>query len=86
MRVGEASQGQGLATPFSRLILAGSATLYGSQDMWLETWASDGAAVHIYHKLGFEDVDSQVDQRPTAGGQTVADTRLYMSLPNELLK
>jgi ribosomal protein S18 acetylase RimI-like enzyme len=54
--------------------------------MWLETWASDGAAVHIYHKLGFEDVDSQVDQRPTAGGQTVADTRLYMSLPNELLK
>lgn len=86
LRVGEASQGQGLATPFCRLILAGSAGLYGSQNMWLETWASDGAAVHIYHKLGFEDVDSQADQRPTSSGQTVADTRLYMSLPNELLK
>ncbi len=85
LRIGEDDQGQGLATPFARLIVAGTAKLFGSKNMWLETWASDGAAVHIYHKLGFEDVDQEPGERPTASGETVTDTRLYMSLPNHVI-
>jgi ribosomal protein S18 acetylase RimI-like enzyme len=85
LRIGEAGQGQGLATPFARLIVAGTAAIYDVKNMWLETWASNGGAVHIYHKLGFKDV-AQVDGiRPTADGRTVKDTRLYMTLSNDLL-
>lgn len=85
IRIGEAGQGQGLAAPFSWLIIAGSAALYGAQDFWLETWASNGGAVHIYHKLGFETVAEKPDQRLNGAGETINDTRLYMSLPNQLL-
>ena len=85
LRVGEAGQGQGLATPFSRLVIAATATIYVARNFWLETWASNGGAVHIYHKLGFVDVDQTSNDRPTADGQTVADTRLYMSLANDRL-
>lgn len=85
VRLGEAGQGQGLAAPFSWLIIAASAALYGARNFWLETWGSNGGAVHIYHKLGFETVDEQPDERPTKDGKLVADTRIYMSLPNELL-
>jgi ribosomal protein S18 acetylase RimI-like enzyme len=85
LRVGEGAQGQGLATPFSRLIISATARMFEAQNFWLETWSSDGAAVHIYHKLGFSDVDQLEDNRPTADGQTVPDTRLYMSLPNDVL-
>lgn len=85
LRVGEAGQGQGLATPFSQLILSSTAILYGAKNIWLETWASNGGAVHIYHKLGFTDVDKQPDRRLLPDGGTADDTRLYMSLPNELL-
>lgn len=85
IRIGEKGQGQGLATPFSKAIVFGSAELFDSKDFWLETWQSNGGAVHVYHKVGFEDVDQQLDQRPTSYGGTVSDTRLYMSLPNEKL-
>lgn len=85
LRVGEAGQGQGLAAPFSRLIIAATAGLYGARDFWLETWASNGAAVHIYHKIGFETVTEQPGERPSSDGQKIPDTRIYMSLPNELL-
>jgi ribosomal protein S18 acetylase RimI-like enzyme len=85
LRVGEAGQGQGLATPFSWLIVAASAALYGAKNMWLETWLSNGGAVHIYHKIGFVDVAEQPDKRSVPGGEAVDDTRVYMSLPNELL-
>jgi len=85
LRIGEAGQGQGLAAPFSRLMIAATAGLYGSADFWLETWASNGAAVHIYHKIGFETVDEQPGERRGPGGEKVPDTRIYMSLPNRLL-
>ena len=85
IRIGEEGQGQGLATPFARLILSGAAQLYGARDFWLETWASNGGAVHVYHKIGFEDVDQAEDSRPTTGGEPALDVRLYMSLANGLL-
>lgn len=80
LRVGEQSQGQGLATPFSRLILAGSDVLYGAKKLWLETWQSNAGAVHIYHKVGFEDVHQHAGERATQNGGILTDTRLYMSL------
>jgi ribosomal protein S18 acetylase RimI-like enzyme len=85
IRIGEAGQGQGLATPFAWLIVAGAAAIYGARDVWLETWQSNGGAVHVYHKIGFQDVAQVEDDRPTISGQSVKDTRLYMALPNELL-
>ena len=85
LRVGEIGQGQGLAAPFTQVILAGSAVLYGAKNIWLETWASNGGAVHVYHKVGFVDVDEEMTERPTTNGGAVPDTRLYMSFPNELL-
>lgn len=85
VRIGEAGQGQGLAAPFSWLIVAASAALFGAKNFWLETWASNGGAVHVYHKIGFKTVDEQADKRPTREGQTISDTRVYMTLPNELL-
>lgn len=85
IRIGQAGQGQGLAAPFSKSIVWGSAELFGSKNYWLETWQSNGAAVHVYHKIGFNDVTQQKDERPTADGGRLEDVRLYMSLPNELL-
>jgi ribosomal protein S18 acetylase RimI-like enzyme len=85
LRIGQAGQGRGLAAPFSWLIIAVTAKRYGVQHFWLETWASNGAAVHIYHKLGFETVAEESSRRPAAVGGTVADTRVYMYLPDKLL-
>lgn len=85
LRIGETGQGQGLATPFSQLILFASAVLYGAKNIWLETWASNGGAVHVYHKIGFTDVAEAPDQRLLPDGGTTADTRIYMSLSNDLL-
>jgi RimJ/RimL family protein N-acetyltransferase len=84
IRIGEAGQGQGLAALFAWLIVAGSAVLYGAKNFWLETWASNGAAVHTYHKIGFQDVGEEAAERPSSTGM-VQDTRLYMSLDNQLL-
>ena len=81
IRVGERGQGQGLATPFAQLIVSGSRELYGAQHFWLETWQSNGGAVHVYHKLGFEDVAMVKSERPTLAGGTVPDTRIFMRLP-----
>jgi hypothetical protein len=85
LRIGEIGHGQGLAAPFSWLTISASNTLFGLKDFWLETWASNGAAVHIYHKLGFEDVSKISAQRPTVDDQTVDDTRIYMKLPAKFL-
>lgn len=85
VRIGEIGRGQGLAAPFSWLIIAASAKQYGARDFWLETWQSNGAAVHVYHKLGFQDVAALAAERPAADGGSVADTRLFMELPNDRL-
>lgn len=79
IRIGQAGQGQGLATPFAKIIMQVSAKLYGAKGFWLETWQSNGGAVHVYNKLGFKDVNQVDDERPSSNG-TVPDIRLYMSL------
>lgn len=86
IRIGKAGQGKGLATPFCRAIVYGAAELFDAKNFWLETWQSNAGAVHIYHKLGFVDVDQQSEERPTKDGTSVTDTRLYMTLPNEMLQ
>lgn len=85
LRVSEKHQGKGLATPYSVLMLAGAVKLYGLQNIWLEAWMSNAGAVHIYHKLGFVDVAQEQTERPTASGGKETDTRLYMTVANELL-
>jgi ribosomal protein S18 acetylase RimI-like enzyme len=85
IRISETAQGQGLAAPFTHLIVAGSAALYGATEMWSEAWQSNAGAVHVYQKVGFEIVDQETTERPTASGGTVSDTRFYMRIPNELL-
>ena len=79
LRVSENHQGKGLAAPFSVSMLSAATAIYGAKHMWLETWESNGGAVHIYHKIGFTDVASKQEERPTATGQMVADTRLFMT-------
>lgn len=85
IRVGQDHQGQGLSTPFSTLIVYGSAKVYGVSNIWLSTWESNGAAIHVYHKLGFKDVFSEPVHREHLDGEGFDDTRQYMLLPNELL-
>jgi ribosomal protein S18 acetylase RimI-like enzyme len=85
IRVAEAGQGLGLATPYSRLIIAGAAILYDAKNVWLEVWESNAAAAHIYHKIGAQDVTSEVLERPTASGSMVQDIRFYMTLPDQFL-
>jgi RimJ/RimL family protein N-acetyltransferase len=85
IRIGEAGQGQGLATPFSQLVVFGSHAIYGIVGFWLETWESNGGAVHIYHKLGFKDVARVEGQRLDSSGGKESDARLYMTLANDLL-
>jgi ribosomal protein S18 acetylase RimI-like enzyme len=85
VRIGQKHQGKGLATPFCQLIVDGAASLYDSRDFWLETWGSNGGAVHVYHKLGFETVAEKAAERPTVDGSKVNDVRVTMKLANELL-
>lgn len=85
VRVGESHQGRGLAAPFSWLIVAATAVTFDAQNFWLETWASNAGAIHVYHKLGFQDAAKEPSRRRTARGGEVSDTRIYMSLPNDLL-
>jgi ribosomal protein S18 acetylase RimI-like enzyme len=80
IRIAEAGQGQGLATPFARLIVNATKSLYSSDNFWLETWQSNEAAVHVYHKIGFTDVVSVPGPRLSADGSQVSDTRIYMKL------
>lgn len=66
IRIGEHSQGLGLATPFTKLIVAGSARLFGARNIWLETWKGNGKAVGAYNSAGFAKLDVEKDDyRPT---------------------
>ena len=85
IRLGSAASGKGLATHFARLIVEATSILFGLKDIWLETWQSNGGAVHIYHKIGFIDVAEEKSTRKKADGTEVEDVRLYMTLPNENL-
>jgi ribosomal protein S18 acetylase RimI-like enzyme len=85
VRIGEDYQGQKLATPFCALIVFATAKIYGLDNYWLATWASNPAAVHIYHKLGFIDVNEVSGTRQDLMGNEVSDKRIYMELPNSAL-
>lgn len=82
MRIGEADQGHGLATPYLQVLIAAARAEYQATNIWLETWASNGGAVHVYHKVGFVDVAQRAGTRPSRVGQTIDDTRLFMQLPD----
>lgn len=79
LRIGEAHQGKGLATPFAVAMLAAAEVMYETPHMWLETWASNGGAVHVYKKMGFVTIEEVPAERPTRTGDKVADTRLFMT-------
>lgn len=65
VRIANDHTGNGLAVPFTKLIVAGSAALYGARNIWLETWGSNNAA-RVYPKAGFEQVyDRKNQERPT---------------------
>jgi hypothetical protein len=66
VRLGEEGLKQGLAMPFTTLIVAGSAALSRAnpRQVGLETWASN-KAVGVYEKAGFVHITSKGDMRPT---------------------
>lgn len=82
LRVSEKHQGKGLAAPFSLCMLEAADVEFSAPHMWLETWKSNGGAVHIYHKLGFTDVGESRDTRPSTTGTDVEDVRIYMIRDN----
>ncbi len=85
LRIGQSAGGKGLATPFSYLILYGANVLFGAKNIWLATWGSNAAAVHIYHKIGFKDAIEYPLTRQRPDGSKVDDHRYYMALDNSLL-
>jgi hypothetical protein len=85
VRIGETSQGQGLAEPFSRVIIYGGCKLWDLKDVWLATWASNGGAVHVYRKIGFKDIDLVPAKRLARDSNEVDDQRIYMDISNEAL-
>lgn len=80
LRLNEQYQGNGLATPFLAVILNYTTKHYSNEVIWLEAWASNAGAVHIYEKLGFKLVNSSPSTRVTDTGNTIEDTRLFMLL------
>ena len=68
--------GRGLATPFTRAIVAGSSALHGG-NIWLETWGSNTAAVRTYVHAGAQLVTTRDATRPTLnpGDREIDDTR-----------
>lgn len=91
VRLHQDTQGQGLATPFSQVIVAGSMSVFRARRIGLETWASNGAAVNAYLRAGAQLVRAVSGQlRPTLdetkplndkGQHVTEDTRLYMRYP-----
>lgn len=88
VRMNEAFQGNRAARPFTTLILAGSAALYGAKSVWLEAWGSNTRATRTYEDAGFlhHPDASEFAVRPSVKhGPQVPDVRLFMSVPDELL-
>lgn len=84
LRIGEADQGLGLAAPYTRVMLDAAIQLFGCQQLWLESWASNGGAIHTYEKLGFTKVLEESDKRLRPNNESVIDIRIYMQLIGEL--
>lgn len=87
LRLHEASRGKKLGAPFSRVIIAGSMALWGANNIGLETWASNTAAVRTYLSAGAELITTKDDVRPTQDRTKFQhehhrnDVRLYMNYP-----
>ena len=79
IRIGQAARGEGLAAGFGRIILAASRVVYGRQNFWLETWASNLPAVQAAYRMGFEKVQ-EIPQIRAVGLSDVADRRFLMAL------
>lgn len=80
LRLSEAFQGLGLATPFLKVVLEHTKNEYSRERLWFECWASNAGAVHVYQKLGFNIVETESASRPTPTGASEPDTRTYMVL------
>jgi RimJ/RimL family protein N-acetyltransferase len=86
LRISEAHQGKGLATPYAQAVLIGAQAMFDVTNVWLEAWQSNAGAVHVYKKLGFEQVAHEIADRPTIHAGMVKDERLYMKLPSTFVK
>jgi ribosomal protein S18 acetylase RimI-like enzyme len=80
MRISEEYQGRGLATPYLQAIIGATQSIYDATDFWLETWASNAGAVHVYGKVGFAEIEQEQGDRALKDGGSTPDTRLYMRL------
>jgi hypothetical protein len=83
VRLGKEGLGNGLAVPFTKLIVIGSAALYGARDIGLETWASNKAAKK-YEDAGFIFVGSEKEkenERSTlrAVGDVIMGHEVYLA-------
>ena len=88
LRLNESFQGMRAARPFTDLILAGSAALYGASGIWLEAWGSNTRATSTYERAGFihhPDATEYAVRPSMRFSPQVPDIRLYMSLPDELI-
>ena len=83
LRLNENFQGQGLATPFFAVVIAHTKKTYPGETIWLEGWESNLGAIHVYKKLGFKLVASEESTRPALNGETIQDTRLFMTLSGD---
>ena len=91
-RLGANALGKKLAADFIQTVVSGTHALFSQEGLGLETWRSN-PAVRIYERLGFfalgAEADSQEERRPTLNSKAsdgqVADLRLYMGYPKELL-
>lgn len=83
IRISQNYQGQGLATPYAKAIVFGGRSIYGLDHIWLASWASNPAAIHVYGKLGFVEAVQVSTDRKDLQGETVHDSRIYMYLPED---
>jgi hypothetical protein len=89
-RIGNRATGQGLAKDFVQTVVSGTRHNFSDDGIGLETWASNPAA-SLYPKVGFVIVRyaEHYEYRPTldeeAENGVVADERIYMGYPDELL-
>ena len=92
-RLAERALGKKLAADFIQAVISGTHRCFSEgRGLGLETFQSN-PAVFIYRKLGFVDLQINVNQRqwrptlnPDIPGGQILDRRLYMGYPNFLLE
>lgn len=81
VRLSPEYSGRHLGSAFTRAIVAGSLATFGQRDIWLETWASNTAAVKTYLGVDARLITVANAKRPTLQSENRAerdDTRLFM--------